>query len=119
MRTEEIRKNCFHGKDELILKGVADTKKLASDIASRLIIGDVVALKGDLGAGKTTFTKALLSTLGVDEAVVSPTYSIVNTYRGDMCNINHFDVYRLHGSDEFYTIRGDEYFNDESISIIK
>lgn len=119
MRTEEIRKNCFHGKDELILKGVADTQNLASDISKQLVIGDVVALKGDLGTGKTTFTKALLSTLGVDEAVVSPTYSIVNTYRGDRCIINHFDVYRLHGSDEFYAIGGDEYFNDESISIIE
>ena len=79
MRTEEIRKNCFHGKDELILKGVADTQNLASDISKQLVIGDVVALKGDLGTGKTTFTKALLDTLGVDEAVVSPTYSIVNS----------------------------------------
>ena len=95
-----------------------ETKKFAKDFASKLHIGDVVVLTGELGSGKTKFTEGFLSYFGLEDEISSPTFTIVNEYKNDKISIFHFDVYRLADSDEFYAIGGEEYF-DKGICIIE
>ncbi len=93
-------------------------KKLAVQIASKLNIGDIIVLTGELGSGKTKFTEGFLSYFNLDKEISSPTFTIVNEYKNSNISIFHFDVYRLEDVDEFYAIGGDEYFNS-GISIIE
>ena len=95
-----------------------ETKKLAVQIASKLNIGDIIVLTGELGSGKTKFTEGFLSYFNLDKEISSPTFTIVNEYKNSNISIFHFDVYRLEDVDEFYAIGGDEYFNS-GISIIE
>ena len=95
-----------------------DTMNFAKKLASKLKVGDVVVLSGELGAGKTKFTEGFLSYFGLEKEISSPTFTIVNEYKNKDINIYHFDVYRLEDVDEFYAIGGDEYFNS-GISIIE
>lgn len=95
-----------------------ETKKLAVQIASKLNIGDIIVLTGELGSGKTKFTEGFLSYFNLDKEISSPTFTIVNEYKNEDISIFHFDVYRLEDVDEFYAIGGDEYFNS-GISIIE
>ena len=88
-----------------------ETMNFASDLASKLNVGDVVVLSGELGAGKTKFTEGFLKYFGLDNEISSPTFSIVNEYKKNDLNIYHFDVYRLEDVDEFYAIGGEEYFS--------
>ena len=77
-----------------IVKSIEDTEKLAKKFASTLCVGDVVLLNGDLGAGKTTFTKFVFKELGVKEIVNSPTFAILKSYQGKV-KLHHFDTYRI------------------------
>ena len=95
-----------------------ETKKLAVQIASKLNIGDIIVLTGELGSGKTKFTEGFLSYFNLDKEISSPTFTIVNEYKNKDISIFHFDVYRLEDVDEFYAIGGEEYFNS-GISIIE
>lgn len=95
-----------------------ETQKIAYKLASKLKIGDIVLLSGDLGAGKTKFTEGFLSFWKLQNEISSPTFTIVNEYSNQNVNIYHFDVYRLNDVDEFYAIGGLEYF-DNGISIIE
>lgn len=88
-----------------------ETMDFASKIASKLHIGDVVVLSGELGSGKTKFTEGFLRYFGLENEISSPTFSIVNEYKKDDLNIYHFDVYRLEDVEEFYAIGGEEYFS--------
>ena len=88
-----------------------ETMNFASNLASKLNVGDVVVLSGELGSGKTKFTEGFLKYFGLDNEISSPTFSIVNEYKKDNLNIYHFDVYRLEDVDEFYAIGGEEYFS--------
>ena len=88
-----------------------ETMNFASNLASKLNVGDVIVLSGELGAGKTKFTEGFLKYFGLDNEISSPTFSIVNEYKKDNLNIYHFDVYRLEDVDEFYAIGGEEYFS--------
>lgn len=81
-------------------------------IASKLNIGDIIVLSGDLGSGKTKFTEGFLRYYGVENEVYSPTFTIVNEYQCKNINIFHFDVYRLENPDDFLNIGGDEYFSN-------
>lgn len=89
----------------------AETMDLAFKLASKLHVGDVIVLTGDLGSGKTKFTEGFLKYFNLDKEISSPTFTIVNEYKNNDINIYHFDVYRLSDSDEFYAIGGDEYFS--------
>ena len=80
-----------------------ETAKLASELASSLKIGDVICLNGELGVGKTAFTKGLCAALGVKEDVTSPTYTIINRYDAPV-PVFHIDAYRIDDSDEMYEI---------------
>ncbi len=79
----------------------------------------ILLLKGNLGAGKTTFTQFLLRALGSEDEVSSPTYSIVNEYNSDLGKIYHFDLYRLKDAGEVYDIGIEEYLADGSLCIIE
>ena len=89
-----------------------DTKQFAKNLASKLNIGDIIVLTGDLGSGKTKFTEGFLEFFGIQDEISSPTFNIVNEYKYKNIKIFHFDVYRLESVDEFYEIGGDEYFSN-------
>ncbi len=93
-----------------------ETARFASMLGSVLIAGDVLTLEGDLGAGKTTFTKALAGAIGVTRTVNSPTFTIMKQYQGKF-PLYHFDVYRL--SDEDEDLGFDEYFSGDGICVIE
>ena len=80
--------------------------------------GAVIALYGELGAGKTAFVRGLARGLGVDESVVSPTFTIVNEYAGRR-ELFHFDMYRLGGADELFDIGWDDYLSREGICAVE
>ena len=84
------------------------TELLGKKLAARLNPGDVIAYYGDLGAGKTAFTRGLARGLGCRGRVTSPTFTIVNEYEGDI-PLFHFDLYRLGSSDELFDIGWDDY----------
>lgn len=89
-----------------------ETLNFANILASKLHIGDLVVLSGNLGSGKTKFTEGILSYFGLKDEISSPTFTIVNEYQSNTTTIYHFDVYRLSSSDEFYAIGGDQYFEN-------
>ncbi|MFD1171234.1 tRNA (adenosine(37)-N6)-threonylcarbamoyltransferase complex ATPase subunit type 1 TsaE [Oceanobacillus picturae] len=93
-----------------------ETKQVAAQLAVLLKPGDVVTLEGELGAGKTTFTKGLANGLGVKRHVSSPTFTIIKEYQGEL-PLYHMDVYRLENSEE--DIGFDEYFNGDGICVVE
>ena len=95
-----------------------ETKEFAKEFAKTLKPGDIVTLDGDLGAGKTVFTKGICEYFNVKDYVVSPTYTIVNEYRGDI-PIYHFDIYRLEEEEELYNIGFYEYLNPDALVIVE
>lgn len=93
-----------------------ETKKIAENLASYLKPGDVITLEGDLGAGKTTFTKGLAVGMGIKRVVTSPTFTIIKQYNGKM-PLYHMDAYRLENSDE--DIGFDEYFYGKGVTVVE
>ena len=87
----------------------AETEALGQRLAERLQPGDVIAYTGDLGAGKTAFTRGLARGLGITERITSPTFTIVNEYQGGRLPLFHFEMYRLGSSDELYEIGWEDY----------
>lgn len=92
---------------------VEDTYRLAKTIADKLKGGEVILLNGNLGAGKTTFTKGIAKALGIDEVVTSPTFTFMKEYSGRL-NLYHFDMYRAEDEDELYELGLSEYLYDSS-----
>lgn len=96
-----------------------EINEFAKRIAEILKDGDVIALVGDLGTGKTTFVKEVAKNLGVREIVKSPTFNIVHEYYSGRLPLFHFDVYRLGSSDELYDIGFEDYIKKNGIKIIE
>ncbi len=86
-----------------------ETEALGERLGRALGAGAVVAYTGDLGAGKTAFTRGLARGLGIAERVTSPTFTIVNEYEGGRLPLFHFDMYRLGGEDELFDIGWEDY----------
>lgn len=80
--------------------------------------GDIIAYKGSMGAGKTTFTRGLAIGMGLGDEVTSPTFALVNEYRGK-CNLYHFDMYRIRNGDDLETTGFYDYISDESALAIE
>lgn len=95
------------------------TEQFASRLSSCLNEGDVITLDGDLGAGKTCFTRGLVRGIGSADHVSSPTFTIVNEYEGGRLPVFHFDTYRLGDSEEFLASGLDEYFYRGGVSVIE
>lgn len=103
---------------EFLSKSDFETRKIGEEFAKTLKAGDVVCLTGDLGAGKTTFTKGIAKALNVPYEPVSPTFNLVNTYDGDLI-LHHFDLYRLQNTEDLYSIDFDEYLFSGGICVIE
>lgn len=95
-----------------------ETIELASKIGAVLRKGDVIAYRGGLGAGKTTFTRGLAIGAGLEDEVTSPTFALINEYHGDL-DIYHFDMYRIEGTDDLETTGFFDYPMDESVFVIE
>ena len=93
----------------VITKSPEQTELLGKKLAELLRPGDVIAYYGDLGAGKTAFTRGLAAGLGIREAVTSPTYTIVNEYLSGRMPLFHVDMYRLSSSEELFDIGWEDY----------
>jgi tRNA threonylcarbamoyladenosine biosynthesis protein TsaE len=103
----------------LHVRSVAQTAALARRLGASLRPGDIVALQGPLGAGKTTFARALAAVLGVDAtAVSSPTFTLCHLYEGRSARIAHLDAYRLAGEEDLVGIGWDELLGDPATIII-
>lgn len=92
---------------------INELKKVAQTIAGILQAGDVLSLRGDLGAGKTTFVQAIAKAMGIHETVTSPTFSLVNYYEGTP-PLWHLDLYRLEAPEELEDIGYEDYFYPEN-----
>jgi len=103
----------------IISRSPQATFDLGREFASRLRAGDVVALTGDLGAGKTHFVKGLAAGLGVSADVTSPTFTLIHEYRGGRVPLYHIDCYRLDAMDDLLTIGIDEYLRSDGVTAIE
>ncbi|TVY08412.1 tRNA (adenosine(37)-N6)-threonylcarbamoyltransferase complex ATPase subunit type 1 TsaE [Paenibacillus cremeus] len=99
-------------------RGTADTADLAERLASLFIPGTVIALDGDLGAGKTTFSQAVARAIGVQEVVNSPTFTIIKEYQGEKLPFYHMDVYRL-SQQEADELGLDDYFYGHGVTMVE
>ncbi|MFV1979774.1 MAG: tRNA (adenosine(37)-N6)-threonylcarbamoyltransferase complex ATPase subunit type 1 TsaE [Rhodothermia bacterium] len=104
----------------MLSESVDDTRRAGAEFAATLKPGDVIALEGDLGAGKTEFARGACEALGVGgNLVTSPTFTIVNEYEGTETTIFHIDAYRLKSEAEFFDLGCEEYFLGHAISFVE
>ena len=95
------------------------TEEVGAALSKVLSPGTVIAYRGDLGAGKTAFTRGLARGLGVADPVTSPTYTIVNEYLGGRMPLFHFDMYRLHSADDLWDIGWEDYLERGGICAVE
>jgi tRNA threonylcarbamoyladenosine biosynthesis protein TsaE len=95
-----------------------DTLSAGKQIGSLLKRGSVVSLQGGLGAGKTVLTKGIALALGIEEVIVSPSFTLIQEYEG-IRTLTHMDLYRLQGEEEFEQIGGEEYLYSDGITVIE
>ena len=96
-----------------------ETEAIGAALGKILPAGTVIAYRGDLGAGKTAFTRGLAKGLGCTDLVTSPTYTIVNEYLGGRLPLFHFDMYRLRSSDDLFDIGWDDYLDRNGICAVE
>ena len=106
-------------KRTLKIKNEEETRRFGLDLAHELKAGDVVALIGDLGTGKTALTRYIAEGLGITARVNSPTFTIVKEYREGRLPLFHFDVYRVSDPDELFNIGADEYFYGDGVCVVE
>ena len=104
---------------EFITNSPEETEALGAALGSRLAPGTVIAYQGDLGAGKTAFTRGVACGLGAKESVTSPTYTIVNEYLSGKYPLFHFDMYRLASSDDLFDIGWEDYLERGGICAVE
>ena len=101
---------------ELASVSASETERIAAALAERLVVGDVVGVSGDLGAGKTTFVRGACRALGVTAPVTSPTFTIGHRYSGDV-DVSHLDLYRFAGVSEAEWGDLEPYFEDAIVFV--
>ena len=104
---------------EVIIKDESETKQFGLNFGKDLKKGDVVALIGDLGTGKTTLTKYIGEGLGITEMITSPTFTIIQEYYSGKLPLYHFDVYRINDIEEMAELGYEEYFYGDGVTIIE
>ena len=104
---------------EFITNSPEETEALGEKLSKILTSGTILAYRGDLGAGKTAFTRGLARGLGCREQVTSPTYTIVNEYLGGRLPLFHFDMYRLRCADDLFDIGWDDYLERGGICAVE
>ena len=106
---------------EIKIKGLEELSTAASRFASEVKKGEVYAFYGSMGAGKTTFIKAVCDSLGVDDVVTSPTFAIVNEYTSSVLSapVYHFDFYRIKKIEEVYDMGYEDYFYGGGVCMIE
>ena len=104
---------------ELLSHSPEDTEDIGARLAEQLEPGAVVAFTGDLGAGKTAFTRGLARGLGIPDRITSPTFTIVNEYEGGRLPLFHFDMYRLGSADELFDIGWEDYLRRGGICAVE
>ena len=102
-----------------ISNSAAETEVIARRVAEDLVAGAVLALKGELGSGKTLFTQALVAALESDAAVTSPTFTIVHEYQGGRLPVYHFDFFRLENRESAVRLGLEDYFFSDGVSVIE
>lgn len=104
----------------LASNSVEETLMLGEELGKLVIPGDFIALKGDLGSGKTHFTQGVARGLGVDPGVcvTSPSYTLLNEYHGRI-PLFHFDLYRLDGDDDIRELGFEEYFSGSGVCVVE
>lgn len=102
----------------ILIKNEAEMAQLGHSLGRLAQEADLIALTGDLGAGKTTLSKAIAKGMGIEEDLTSPTFTIVNEYH-EPKTLYHFDVYRINDEDEMYEIGYEEYFYGKGICIVE
>ncbi|MFW5780891.1 MAG: tRNA (adenosine(37)-N6)-threonylcarbamoyltransferase complex ATPase subunit type 1 TsaE [Bacillota bacterium] len=104
---------------KFVSKSILETYALAKEVAKKLKGGEIITLEGDLGAGKTTFTKGLARALEVNEEILSPTFIMMREYKGKF-TIYHYDLYRITDEEELEELGIKEnLYDDNSISVIE
>ncbi len=104
---------------EVVINGIKETEAFGRKLGEEAQPGDILALIGDLGTGKTTLTKSIARGLGVKEDITSPTFNIVNEYHSGRLPLYHFDVYRLDSGADMINIGAEEYFDAGGVCIIE
>ena len=105
---------------EVICKSVKKTKQFAKGLSKNFQKGQVIALNGDLGSGKTTFSQGIAEGLGVKQHVGSPTFKLVSEYVGEIFKLYHVDCYRLNNADDFLNLGGENLLlPDDGITLIE
>jgi tRNA threonylcarbamoyladenosine biosynthesis protein TsaE len=103
-------------RSELASASASETERIAAVLAERLVVGDVVGVAGELGAGKTTFVRGACRALGVTSPVTSPTFTIGHRYSGDV-DVSHLDLYRFAGVSEAEWGDLEPYFDDAIVFV--
>ena len=104
---------------EFITNSPEETERVGAALGAVLTPGSILAYEGDLGAGKTAFTRGLARGLGAAEQVTSPTYTIVNEYLSGRMPLFHFDMYRLHSSDDLWDIGWEDYLERGGVCAVE
>lgn len=99
--------------------GENETRALARSLGEQAKAGDVLCLDGDLGVGKTVFAQGFAAGLGIREPVVSPTFTILQTYEEGRLPLYHMDVYRLEDEDEMEAIGGREWLDGDGVCLVE
>ena len=104
--------------ERFVTQSPEETRKVAAGLAEHLRPGAVIALHGELGAGKTCFVQGLAEALGVTRTVNSPTYTLISEHHGKL-QLNHIDFYRIHNANEALDVGLDEYLDGEGVTAIE
>ncbi len=105
---------------DIVSHGVEQTRRLGAHLGKLLAPGDVILLDGEFGSGKTTFTQGIAKGLGLDSHYVnSPTFTLINEYKGGRVHLAHVDLYRLQGASDISTLGLDDYLEGRGATVIE